>query len=140
LTEHFPIFLAKIVVENLEDAARDVPGLLKPGARFVICMMERFAPVEVIWFLRRIDLFERIAFALRRSDGLCIFFQNLAFTLSFSAKAIEKAININGEEFHVIHGFYAAHRESQDKYRDGHISSPVALNHHTLMSQIKERA
>ena len=38
-------------VENLEDVSRDVAQLLRPQGRFLICMMGRFVPVEIIWFL-----------------------------------------------------------------------------------------
>ncbi|RZU42269.1 class I SAM-dependent methyltransferase [Edaphobacter modestus] len=38
-------------VDNLGDVSRDVARLLRPQGRFLICMMGRFVPVEIIWFL-----------------------------------------------------------------------------------------
>jgi 2-polyprenyl-3-methyl-5-hydroxy-6-metoxy-1,4-benzoquinol methylase len=38
-------------VEDLSQVARDLSGLLKPGAPFLMCMMGRFVPWEIAWFL-----------------------------------------------------------------------------------------
>jgi SAM-dependent methyltransferase len=38
-------------VEDLSQVAKDVADLLKPGARFLVCMMGRFVPWEIVWFL-----------------------------------------------------------------------------------------
>lgn len=38
-------------VEDLSEVGRNVARLLKPGARFLLCMMGRFVPIEIIWFL-----------------------------------------------------------------------------------------
>jgi ubiquinone/menaquinone biosynthesis C-methylase UbiE len=59
-------------VENLEDVSRNVARRLRPRGRFLICMMGRFVPVEIIWFLlhgkpRR--AFSRILPRLLAGDG-----------------------------------------------------------------------
>jgi SAM-dependent methyltransferase len=38
-------------VDDLSLVARDLGMLLKPGARFLVCMMGRFVPLEIAWFL-----------------------------------------------------------------------------------------
>ena len=38
-------------VEDLSQVAQDLGRLLKPRARFLICMMGRFVPWEILWFL-----------------------------------------------------------------------------------------
>lgn len=38
-------------VEDLTQVADDLGGLLKPNARLVLCMMGRFVPLEMLWFL-----------------------------------------------------------------------------------------
>jgi ubiquinone/menaquinone biosynthesis C-methylase UbiE len=38
-------------VENLENVSRDVARLIRPQGRCLVCMMGRFVPVEIIWFL-----------------------------------------------------------------------------------------
>jgi SAM-dependent methyltransferase len=38
-------------VDDLSQVAQDLGRLLKPRARFLICMMGRFVPWEIVWFL-----------------------------------------------------------------------------------------
>ncbi|RXH54183.1 class I SAM-dependent methyltransferase [Granulicella sibirica] len=38
-------------VANLHDVSEDLGPLLKPKASLVICMMGRFVPLEILWFL-----------------------------------------------------------------------------------------
>jgi SAM-dependent methyltransferase len=38
-------------VDDLTRVGADLGGLLKPKARFVICVMGRFVPLEIAWFL-----------------------------------------------------------------------------------------
>lgn len=38
-------------VQDLSQVARNVGDLLKPHARLIICMMGRFVPWEIVWFL-----------------------------------------------------------------------------------------
>jgi SAM-dependent methyltransferase len=42
-------------VEDLSTVARDLALLLKPGAPAVFCMMGRFVPWEIVWFLAHGD-------------------------------------------------------------------------------------
>jgi SAM-dependent methyltransferase len=42
-------------VEDLSPLARDLGCLLKPGARFLTCMIGRFVPIEIAWFLAHGD-------------------------------------------------------------------------------------
>jgi len=42
-------------VENLSEVARNLAPLLKPGAPAVLCMMGRFVPWEIAWFLAHGD-------------------------------------------------------------------------------------
>lgn len=42
-------------VEDLGGVARTVAHLLKPGARVLVCMLGRFVPWELLWFLIRGD-------------------------------------------------------------------------------------
>ena len=37
-------------VEDLPRVARDLALLLQPGATFLLCMMGRFVPLEILWF------------------------------------------------------------------------------------------
>lgn len=38
-------------VEDLTEVRKNLARLLKPGARLLVCMMGRFVPVEILWFL-----------------------------------------------------------------------------------------
>lgn len=38
-------------VADLSPVAKDLGKLLKPGARFLTCMIGRFVPIEIAWFL-----------------------------------------------------------------------------------------
>jgi SAM-dependent methyltransferase len=40
-------------VDNLSEVAIDLEALLKPRARLLLCMMGRFVPWEIVWFLAR---------------------------------------------------------------------------------------
>jgi hypothetical protein len=87
-----------------------------------------------------------LPFALRQSDGLGIPYPEFAIRITglqvfevrplgshtlFLAKTIQKAINVPGEEFHMIHGFYAAYRKSQTN--DGTATlAPDSINHSDL--------
>lgn len=42
-------------VADISPVARDLGRLLKPGARFLTCMIGRFVPVEIAWFLAHGD-------------------------------------------------------------------------------------
>jgi SAM-dependent methyltransferase len=43
-------------VENLSTVARDLGRLLKPGAGVVLCMVGRFVPLEIAWYLAHCNL------------------------------------------------------------------------------------
>jgi ubiquinone/menaquinone biosynthesis C-methylase UbiE len=38
-------------VEDLSEVRKSLARLLRPGSRFLLCMMGRFVPVEMLWFL-----------------------------------------------------------------------------------------
>jgi len=42
-------------VEDLSDVARTLANLLKPGAPVLLCMVGRFVPWEILWFLSHGD-------------------------------------------------------------------------------------
>jgi ubiquinone/menaquinone biosynthesis C-methylase UbiE len=47
----FSNFAGLNCVEDLSEVGKNVARLLKPGASFLLCMMGRFVPLEIIWFL-----------------------------------------------------------------------------------------
>jgi SAM-dependent methyltransferase len=74
----FSNFCGLNCVEDLPAVARELARLLRPGAPILLCMMGRFVPWEIAWYMahgkpeKALRRLRRNEFRSSEADGLCI--------------------------------------------------------------------